>query len=121
MKPMPPTPIEALVAVLEQENAALAALDLVRAGALVERKRAAAEALAAATTQPPPPVAALLHLRDLAQQNKRLLERALAVQGRVIGIIGRAVPHPHPSSRYAAHGRLAAIPRSAPVALSARA
>ena len=57
-------------------------------GALAADQRSAAEQLAA-------------RLRDLAQENRRLLEHAIAVQGRVIGLVARALPPSHPRTRRA--------------------
>jgi hypothetical protein len=83
------TAATALVETLEAENAALAALDLPRAaGLLADKQRAVAE-FAAAAPQPAAQRTAR-RLRALAIENKRLLERALAVQGKVIGIVARA-------------------------------
>jgi hypothetical protein len=116
--------IEAVSAVLARENAALAALDLVRAGGFLAEKRAATDALALALvagTGTLPAPAQAEQLRDLAGENRRLLERAIAVQGRVIAVIARAVPRNAVAPRYAAHGGMARAPRPLPVALSARA
>ena len=85
---------EHLADTLTQENAALAALDLRRAGALLAAKQ---HALAAFTTAL---AGSSLHeadrslatrLRSLTDENKTLLERAMAAQGRVIAIFARAV------------------------------
>ena len=104
-------------AVLEGENQALSALDLRGAAQFVERKRAAAELLdRARLARPPgPPPAsvrpeletAMARLRDLAAQNKTLLERALVVQQRVLGVVVRAVSAAAPAPRYGARGTLA--------------
>jgi hypothetical protein len=85
---------------LAAENAALGALDLPRAAGMLDTKQRAAEAFIAAR--------ALAHegapagfdaaaargvaerLAALAEQNRRLLERAIAVQGHVIATIARA-------------------------------
>ena len=78
---------------LTVENAALAALDLPRAGAMLARKQRALADLAAMKVTPASHDAAermARRLRALAVENKRLLERAIAVQGRVIGVIARA-------------------------------
>jgi hypothetical protein len=90
---------------LESENAALAALDLPRA---------------AVRTAPVPSEAAqrmARRLQGLAMENKRLLERAIAVQGRVIGVVARAATAATEPAGYGpARGR-----RPAPMALVARA
>jgi hypothetical protein len=59
-------------------------------------------------------------LESLAAINRRLLERAIYVQGRVIGSIARAIPRGAGTPRYAADGMVAAS-CSQPVAFVARA
>jgi hypothetical protein len=121
-----------LAEVLAAENAALAALDLPRAGAMLAAKTRAADAFVAAHgmshgasqgvspgagTAPPQRLRALLH------ENQRLLEHAITVQGRVIGVIARALPRAlrdPVATRYGAQGR-AAPARLSAVAVSARA
>jgi len=105
---------------LEAENTALAALDLPRAAGMLAEKQRAVAALAAAQ-----PVAArseaaervARRLRALGVENKRLLERAIAVQGRVIGTIARAAVPEAPAGYGSGH----VMERPTPVALSARA
>lgn len=79
----------ALVETLEAENAALARLDLPGATSLLaEKQRTVAEF---AAIEPHPAAERVARrLRALALENKRLLERAIAVQGRVIGIVAQA-------------------------------
>ena len=118
------TAVEALCQVLEQENAALSALDPVRAGRFLAAKRAATDALVRAGERQggaPPSRAAAERLRDLAAENRRLLERAMLVQGRVIAVVARAAPRPRVMPRYGANGTIAYTGRPAPMALSARA
>ncbi len=82
-----------LAETLETENAALAALDLPRAAGMLLDKRSAVAAFDAVRTAPAPSEAVqrmARRLQALAMENKRLLERAIAVQGRVIGVVGRA-------------------------------
>lgn len=118
-------PIEAaerLADVLRRENAALAAMDLRGAAALLAEKQAAATALldSLAGGGAPRPLHARL-LSDLAAENRRRLEHAIAVQGRVIGLIARALRNATPPApRYGASGVMVAG-RPAPVTLSARA
>lgn len=118
-------PIEAaerLAVVLRRENAALAALDLRAAAALLAEKRSAAAALldTLAAGGAPRPLQVRL-LSDLAGENRRRLEHAIAVQGRVIGLVARALRGTTPTTpRYGATGMVAARPAS-PVAFSARA
>lgn len=115
------TAAAALADVLAQENAALAALDLAAAAALLEAKQAAAEAFAAAQAEDAPPLDGrdlAVRLRELAAQNRQLLERAIRVQRRVLGIIAKALPPPA-APRYGASGTLRAG-AVAPVIVSAR-
>ncbi len=84
-----------LVQVLTAENAALLALDMPAAAALLEEKLAAARGLAQASAarpaaRHPDAVGLALQLRDLAQQNRVLLERAIVVQGRVLDMVACA-------------------------------
>ena len=87
-----------LADVLRAENEALARLDLPAAAALLDGKQDAAVAFARLAGVAVPPgrvpsseareVATRLH--GLAQDNQRLLERAMLVQNRVIGTVTRA-------------------------------
>jgi hypothetical protein len=109
------------------ENAALAALDLPRAAAMLAAKQQAAAAFIAA--QDAPLVAAqrdsaemqLRRLHALAAENRTLLERAIAVQSRVIGVIARAATPAITASGYGAPARSCHASRPACFALSARA
>jgi len=114
----------ALADTLAAENRALAVLDFAGAVALLGAKQRATEAFVAAAT----PVdmrnqnAVATRLRELAVENKRLLERAVTVQGRVIGAIVRAIPKAVGAApRYGAGGAFAGATRIRPIALSARA
>lgn len=124
-----PTAAAALAALLEQENRLLEALDLAAAAALLPAKQSAAAAFvrahAAASPNPPAPRDAAtslgVRLRALAAENRRLLERALAAQGRVIAVIARAArKQPAAAPRYGASGALAGPRTPAPLAISAR-
>ena len=111
---------ERLADTLTAENTALAALDLPRAGAMLARKQRALADLAAAQTVSASHDAAermARRLQGLAIENKRLLERALAAQGRVIGVIAQAASAAEPAGYGPA--RPAARPRA--LTLSARA
>jgi hypothetical protein len=124
MKPDMAAAIATLTDVLERENAALAALDMTRTGALLGEKRVACDALAQAhrdDREAMPPNAAMPRLRDLAEENRRLLERAMAVQGRVIEVIARAAPRAAAVPGYGATGGRAGSGRPIPLAFSARA
>ncbi len=112
---------------LAEENAALAALDLPRAAAmLADKQRAVAGFLAARDAQSVAMPDAVIEplarrLQSLSQENRTLLERAIAVQGRVIGVIARAaVPATAPSG-YSAHGTAGYTARPPAFALSSRA
>jgi glucose-6-phosphate-specific signal transduction histidine kinase len=62
-------------------------------------------------------------LQDEVARNRRLLERALHVQGRILGMIARAVPRAVAANatRYGAKGGIPAQDLKKPVALSSRA
>ena len=123
-----------LATVLARENAALQALDLSRAAAMLGDKQKAAAAFLAAQSSPGAPpmpmshgqreaaMAAAARLRDLAEENRRLLERAMQVQSRVIGTVAKAVPRrlAEQAPRYAAGGVSARPARMPAFALSAR-
>jgi hypothetical protein len=81
------TAAEALCAMLEEENAALAAMDLARAAGMLGRKQEAFAALAGSAV----PRATALRLRDAALRNRALLERGIAVQGQVIATVASAM------------------------------
>jgi hypothetical protein len=113
-----------LADLLAQENAALAALDLPRATALLADKQDAARSFARAQQAAPAGGSAspaLVRLRVEAEQNRRLLERGILIQGEVIGLIAAALPKGAGPLRYAATG--APMRGGQPVAftLSARA
>ena len=121
-----------LAEALRAENEALAALDLPRAARLAGPKIAASDAFAAAYaaqakhgSAPAGPVrdtAAVLaeRLAALGQENRRLLERAVALQSRVIETIaGAALPRTQVQG-YAPAGRAAPV-RPPALAISARA
>lgn len=125
-----------LTEMLERENAALAAMDLRAAAAMFPAKDAAASAFAMAESALHDGMAAALNaeqqrlaralaerLRELAEANRRLLERAINVQGQVLGTIARAVaqaPQRSPPPRYGATGAVAQAGRQPPVVLWSR-
>jgi len=96
--------------VLIAENAALAALDLPAAGALLDEKLAATRALTDAAAWPvratAEATASVRLVQELAEQNRVLLERAIAVQGRVLDLVARAARQQGVGAdgRYAAGG-----------------
>ncbi len=127
------TAADRLAEVLAAENAALVAVDLARAGAMLADKTSAAAAFVAAQaashgvsyggshgtsngnrsgTRP----VALERLQDLVTENQRLLDIAIKVQGRVLGVIARALPRAlrdPAATRYGAQGRMASARPSA--------
>ncbi|MBN9562577.1 MAG: hypothetical protein J0H14_17895 [Alphaproteobacteria bacterium] len=110
---------------LARENEALAALDLPRAAGMLADKQRAADAFFAAQALLPDglPTTAGRDVAErlgiLAEENHRLLERAIAVQGRVIGTLARAV---RPETLgYGARGGRTVASRPSAIALSARA
>lgn len=116
-----------LAETLAEENAALAALDLPRAAAMLPDKQRATDAFVAVQTTHV--VGAhrdtaehlVRRLRSLVTENKALLERAIVVQTRVIGIVARAAAPAITSSGYGTRGRSCHAGRPAAYALSARA
>ena len=101
-----------LAEVLRRENAALDALDMAAAVGCLPDKQAALSALAAVAGHnagagaPPALVHAVRELQGLAERNRRLLESAMTVQGRVIGLVAQAASRAMARPRYgAAPGR----------------
>ncbi len=123
----------ALSDALARENAALTALDLARAAAMLGEKMAAAAAFSAAVQRARKlgethfeqrervkQVGTLL--RDLSEENRRLLERAIFVQGRVLATIAKALPKGQAAApRYGAAGTLTNARQTQAMTLSARA
>ena len=119
----------ALAELLDRENGALRALDFTAATALFPAKQRAADSFAVAQSKLGVLPAELRpeferiarRLRDLAAENRRLLEHAISVQGRVIDIIVKALPRALDTApRYGAQGA-SSLARLPPVALSASA
>ncbi|MCK8783182.1 hypothetical protein M0638_02160 [Roseomonas sp. NAR14] len=122
-----------LAEALDAENAALASLDLTRAAALATAKIQASDAFAAACTtaqklgQRPEgedhvAVSQLAQrLRQLGSENRRLLERAIGLQARVIETIaGVALPQAA-APGYGLDGGRRPAPQPVALAVSARA
>ncbi len=110
-----------LAEALMEENAALAALDLKRAGALVAGKERAVAAFTTALAgssldEAGRPLAQ--RLRSLADENKTLLERAIAAQGRVMAVFAQAAAR---QPGYGAASGRASSCRPVPFALAAQA
>lgn len=112
---------------LSRENTALDALDVAGAAALLPEKLRALAVLtevhkaALMPEQRPAMEAAVRRLQGLAAENRLLLQRALAVQSRVIEVIARALPRDEPGGRYAVPGARAPALRPAAWSLVARA
>jgi hypothetical protein len=124
---------QGLAEALREENDALARLDLSRAATLATTKIRASDAFSAAygaatktgsTAHGDLRAVAeklALRLRALSEENRRLLERAISLQSRVIETIaGAALPASRPTT-YGGMGQRA-MPRQTPsMALAARA
>jgi len=120
-----------LAEALRAENAALARLDLGAAAELSRGKRVAADAFAAAfdathksgcraegeERRRTEEIA--LHLKDLTTENRRLLERAIALQSRVIETIAGALRPPGPGTY--GQGGLARAGEATAVSIASRA
>lgn len=118
-----------LADVLATENAALAALNMTAAARLLPEKIAAADAFAAVQAEAFKASAGrsraeletlARRLRDLTAENRRLLERAMRVQGRVIETVARAARITAERAAAPAYGRRPA-PRLAACAVLTRA
>jgi hypothetical protein len=113
-----------LADVLARENQALRNMDFSAAVALVPEKEAA---LADLTSQSRvgaiPAKLAMLgqRLGDLASENQTLLERAIAVQTRIVQIVARACVPPPAVGRYGGHNGRPPSNRTTALALSTRA
>jgi hypothetical protein len=104
--------VRRLSALLVEENAALAAMDFARAGALLAPKHTAADALAAAWRAADPDEIGGDQLRDLgvlAEENRQLLKRAMRVQRRVLDLVAKAARNAPRAGRYASRGTLAPV------------
>lgn len=123
-----------LAEALRAENAALSALDLGRAATLAEAKIRATDAFAGAQTAAARAgarasgnvagaIAALAaDLGTLGEDNRRLLQRAVSIQSRVVeAIAGAAAPRASPGPRYGATGQRALVQQAAALALQLRA
>lgn len=112
---------EYLAETLTQENSALAALDLKRAGTMLAVKERAVAAFTVALTGAPLAEADrpwASRLQSLTDENKVLLERAMAAQGRVMAVFAQAVAQP---SGYCGTRARASAERPIPFALAAQA
>ena len=117
-----------LLNTLEAENAALRRLDLPAAAALVCDKQEALARFDAARRSTPPAPGLEPRLRDVAlrlqaalDENRRLLERAMAVQRRIMALLAQAAREQMPEQRYGAQGRFQESRNDRPFALNSRA
>ncbi len=119
-----------LVAVLTEENAALAAHDYRRVSDFVDRKRAALDALNAAGPGPsdraspdqdPAAQALALRLKQVVEENRTLLRQAIKVQNRIMGVIAGAARQAQLPTGYGAHGNKPRSSVASAVALIVRA
>lgn len=118
---------QTLAEVLAQENEALLRLDFPAAATLLSAKEAALLRLTqdgpvkSVTDRAPDVVALGARLTNLAAENRQLLEQAITVQTRVLGIILRAAADSVPPVNYAPNGQKAPPRRSSAMTLSAQA
>ncbi len=115
-----------LVAVLTEENAVLTALDYRRVGDFVDRKRAALEALNAASPDSSGEDAAAqaalaLRLKQLVDENRKLLRQAIKVQNRIMGVVAGAARQAQIPTGYGARGNKPRSSQTSAVALIVRA
>lgn len=111
-----------LTAILQQENAALTALDFQAATAFLDVKQAAIAAFeqARASAGVPLRMDEVTRLRAASFANATLVERAIAVQRRVIETVLAAASKREIAPRYRADAGIARARRTAPMALLAR-
>ena len=118
------TAVERLAGVLARENAALAALDMAEVALCLPEKTAALAALVDARTGDATPAAAraaVARARALMAENRTLLERAMMVQNRIIGLIAGAMRAAAGGRGYRSDGQRAPAGAAAAYAVSARA
>jgi hypothetical protein len=112
-----------LADLLERENDALKRMDFPSAVLLVPAKETALAALIKQPKLPAiQPLATTLmqHVNAVAAENQMLLERALAVQTRIIRIVARAAARPAETAHYNEHGARPQPYRAAALAVSTR-
>lgn len=112
--------VQRLADVLAKENDALKHLDFAAAVALIPAKEAALDELTGPASRPLVLSAPVQRLVDLASENQLLLERAIAVQTRVIRIVARACAPLPAATRYNGHDGRTRSARTAALALSTR-
>ncbi len=114
--------LDRLAAIMGRENAALTALDFNAATGLLDEKRAAIEVFEAERmcVASQPSLDAVAGLRAAALANAILIERAIAVQRRVIETVLAVARKRDAAPRYRADAGMARAGRAAPMTLLAR-
>jgi hypothetical protein len=110
-----------LADLLTRENAALKRLDFPSAVALVPAKEAALAALEKAPRGSTALTGLGQRLSALATENQALLERAIAVQTRIVRIVARACAPLPAATRYNGYGGRKPQTRAAALAVSTKA
>ncbi len=110
-----------LADLLAQENAALKRLDFPAAVALVPAKEAALAELEKAPRGSTNQTGLGQRLTALAMENQALLERAIAVQTRIVRIVARASAPMPAATRYNGYGGQEPLTRAAALAVSTKA
>jgi len=110
-----------LADLLAQENAALKRLDFLAAVALVPAKEATLAALEKAPRGSTSRTGLGQRLSALAKENQALLERAIAVQTRIVRIVARASAPMPAATRYNGYGGREPQTRAAALAVSTKA
>ena len=113
-----------LADVLTQENAALQRMDFAAVKGFIAVKEAALSKLTqhpAIAAMPPALTALGQKIGHLAEENRVLLERAIAVQTRVVRIVARACAPPPPPPHYGGPPPRSPSNRATALALSTRA
>nr|WP_321984405.1 hypothetical protein [uncultured Lichenicoccus sp.] len=117
-----------LLDVLDKENAALRRLDLPAATAMVAVKQDALTRFEAARPPTPPAPGSSHALKGVAarlqaaiEENRKLLERAMTVQGRIMSLLAKAAREQVPEQRYGSQGSYRSDRSDQPFALNSRA
>jgi hypothetical protein len=110
-----------LADLLIEENAALKRLDFLAAVALVPAKEAALAELEKAPRGSTTRTGLGQQLSELAKENQALLERAIAVQTRIVRIVARAGAPMPATTRYNDYGGRQPHARTAAMAVSTKA
>ena len=119
---------EGLLDVLDAENSALIRLDLPAAVALLSAKQEALAWFEASRPSAPPPRGSHPRLQVVAlrlgaalDENKRLLERAMTVQRRIMALLAQAAREQVPGHCYGSQGHYQGNKSDRPFALNSRA